>query len=182
MWSVKCPAKVDQQLGAIKVQNKNNKVSMLSTHRHNIGFNTGKRVKCIKSSVVQCDSVEKFCRNSNKLSNNCQVEGKDTNFGNYNVNNVNHGSNNKCGPKVISLRRGNNEIQTDCLFEHVNTFACLQHVSDNNIQSIMSDNSTVNNSNSRFDNKKQKSTHDVVPESSNTRVFISKHDVVNVKH
>ena len=117
-------------------------------HPSYIGFNTNTRDKCVKQAGVQSKSVGKRTGNGNNLSNNCQVKGKTINFGSYNVSNVNCGSGNKHEPKVVQSCRDNSEIQTVGLFEDVNKFACLQQVSDNNTDSVMSDSSIDNKNDS----------------------------------
>ena len=177
--SVNCPLKVKRHLKTNKVQNINSKVSNMGTHVVNTSFNINKRVSCAKESGVLCKNVGKPRENANKLSTNCLAKGKKLNIGCYNVSNVNYGSNNKLEPKVVSLCRNDSQLQAKCDFQDVNTFACLQQVSDENTWPILSDSSTVSKNNAQ--NDCETCTHDVVSQSSNTRVPNLNCSVTNVK-
>ena len=71
------------------------------------------------------------------------------------------------------------QLQTNCVFEDVNRFACLQQVSDDNTWSVLYDSSTVSKNN--VQNDYETCTHDVVPQSSNTRVPNLNCNVTSVK-
>ena len=177
--SVNCPLKVNRQLMANKVQNINSKVSNLGAHVVNTSFNTNKRVICAKNSSVQCKNVGKPREKVNKLSTNCPVIGKKLNIGSCNVSNVNYGSNNKLEPKVNSARPNNSQLQTNCVLNDVNRFACLQQVSDDNTWSVLSDSSAVSKNN--VQNDCETVSHDVVSQSINTWVPSSNCNVTSVK-
>ena len=175
---VNCPLKVNRQLKANKVQNINSKVSNLGAHVVNTSFNTNKRVICAKNSSVQCKNVGKP-REKVKLSTNCPVIGKKLNIGSCNVSNVNCGSNNKLQSGVNLARPNISQLQTNCVFNDVNRFACLQQVSDDNTWPVLSDSST--GSKNKVQNDCETVSHDVVSQSSNTRVPSSNCNVTSVK-
>ena len=180
--SVNCPLKVNCQLKASKVQNIKNKVSHLGTHVANTIFNTDKSVTCAEKSSVHCKNVGKPRENVNKLSTDCLVKGKKFNIGGSSVSKVNYGLNptpSKPDPKVVSLCENDGKIQRNSVFENVNRFACLHQVSDDNTWSVLDDSSTVSKNNIQKDD--ETCTHEVVPQSSNTRVLISNCNVTNVK-
>ena len=136
------------------MQNKNrNKVTELCTHPVNINFNTDKPAdKRIKHAFMQRKVVGDLCSNNNKLSNNCQVNGKKTNLYSCNVSVTNCSLRNKSEPRTANLCLENNKLQTSSMFENVKKFTCLHQMS-------------------QFDNRV---IHDVVTESSNTRVAKAK--------
>ena len=113
-------------------------------------------------------STRPLCRNSNKLSNNCQVKRR---IKTCVVSNSKCGLGNKCKPKTVQLCQENSKIQTDSLFEDVKKLLVCS-----NCQTII--HSAVNKDGSQLDNN---CTKDMVTESSNTQFSTSKHVFINAR-
>ena len=96
----------------------------------------------------------------------------------HNVSDTNCGLENKREPKTVYLCRENSKIQTNSLFRNVNKFACLQQLSNSNVLSLDSDNSTIIKDGAQLDNNCIK---DVVTESSKTRVTKSENVFTDTK-
>ena len=156
--SVNCPLKVNSPVKVHKVQNIYSKATNVDTHVVNTNFNTNKCVANTKTSSVPLRNVWKPRGNSFKVSNNCFIKGKNFNNDSCNGNNV----------TISSLYTNDEKLQTSCVFEDVNRFASLQQVSDDNTGSALSDSSTVKQNNVK--NDYVTCPHDVLSESSNTRV------------
>ena len=129
-----------------------------------IGFNTDRSAdKWVKQAGVQNKVIGDLCSDNNKLSNNCQVKGKNTNLYSYNVTDT--GSLvNKSEGRSVHLCRENSKFQTSSMLENVNKFACLHQVSDKNILTLDADNSAVDKCVLDLHNN---DIQDVVTESSN---------------